>query len=123
MTEKKITDKQLLDSIVGGIQERKGKKIVIVDMNNLRERACNYFVICEGDSTTQVAAIADSVKDFVREQIKVKPLAVDGMENAVWVAMDYAQALVHIFHRDTRLFYDLEHLWLDAKLITVPDLQ
>ena len=122
MTEEKITDKQLLDSIVGGIQERKGKKIVIVDMNNLKERACDYFIICEGDSTTQVAAIADSVKDFVREQIGVKPLAIDGTENALWVAMDYAQALVHIFHRETRLFYDLEHLWSDAKLTTISDL-
>ena len=117
------SDKKLLNSIVDGIQERKGKRIVIVDMTKLSERACDYFVICEGDSTTQVAAIADSVKDFVRKQIEVKPLAVDGMENALWVAMDYGQALVHIFHRETRSFYDLEQLWSDAKLKLIPDLQ
>ena len=115
-------DKHILDNIVKGIQDRKGKKIVIVDMTNLGERACSYFVICEGDSTTHVSSISDSIKDYVRKELKIKPFAIDGTQNALWIAMDYGQILVHVFHRETRTFYDLEHLWSDAKLIQIPDL-
>lgn len=115
-------DKQIIDNIVKGIQERKGKKIVIVDMTKLLERSCSYFVICEGDSTTHVSSISDSIKDYVRKELRIKPFAIDGTENALWIAMDYGQIFVHVFHRETRTFYDLEHLWFDAKLTEIPDL-
>ncbi len=112
---------QILDKIVEGIQERKGKRIVIVDMSELREAPCSYFVICEGDSSVHVNAIAESVKDWVRDEIRVKPAAIDGMENGEWVAMDYREIIVHVFRRATRDFYDIEHLWEDAKLTEIPD--
>lgn len=112
---------QILDKIVEGIQERKGKRIVIVDMSELREAPCSYFVICEGDSSVHVNAIAESVKDWVRDEIRVKPAAIDGMENGEWVAMDYQQIIVHVFRRAARDFYDIEHLWEDAKLTEIPD--
>jgi ribosome-associated protein len=115
-------DKQIIDNIVKGIQERKGKKIVIVDMTKLTDRACSYFIICECDSTTHVSSISDSIRDYVRKELKIKPFAVDGTENALWIAIDYGQILVHVFHRETRTFYDLEHLWSDAKLVEISDL-
>jgi ribosome-associated protein len=103
-------NEQIVNKIVEGIQERKGKNIVIVNLTKLQEAPCSYFVICEGDSNTHVNAVANSIKDWVREQIQVKPYATDGFENCEWIAMDYGQIIVHVFQRPTRAFYDIEHL-------------
>jgi len=69
-----------------------------------------------------VDAIAESVDDMVRKELQEKPVRVVGLENALWVAMDYTDVLVHVFVPDMREYYDLEHLWADAKLTRVPDL-
>jgi len=118
MTETQI----LLKNIIEGIQEKKGKKIVSIDLTNLEGLVYNHFVICEGDSTTHVGAIADSVKDYVRSNIKVKPFASDGYQNAQWIVFDYGDVLVHVFLRETREFYRLESLWSDAKIIEIEDI-
>jgi len=112
----------LVQKIAEGIQEKKGKKITVVNMTKL-EAICRYFVICEGTSNTQILAIENSIKDYVRENAGVKPFAVDGLNNALWVAMDYGEVMVHIFERETRVFYNLEHLWSDATLTDIPDLE
>ncbi len=117
-----IETEQIVDRIVEGIQEKKGKKIVIVNMSALQEAPCSYFVICEGDSRVHVNAISNSVKDWVREKTNIKPYAVDGLENCEWVAMDYGQIIVHVFQPAVRAFYDIEHLWEDAKLTEIQDL-
>ncbi len=117
-----IENKEIVEKIVEGAQEKKAKRVVIVDMNKLSDAPCNYFVIAEGDSNTQVRAIANSIKDYVRESIDIKAYAIDGLENSEWVAMDYGQIIVHVFQRPFREFYDLEHLWMDAKLVQIPDL-
>ena len=116
-----IENEQIVNKIVEGIQERKGKRIVVVDMSDLQEAPCSYFVICEGDSRVHVGAIAQSIKDWVRDEIKVKPYAVDGLENSEWIAMDYGQIIVHVFQREPREFYDIEHLWEDAKLTEIEE--
>ena len=64
----------------------------------------------------------ESIKDFTRKGADTKPFAVDGLRNAEWVAMDYSDILVHVFLPETREFYNLEHLWADAKLTQIPDL-
>jgi len=114
--------KELLDKIVEGIQEKKGEKIVIVDMAQLENFVCRYFIICQGRSNTHVSAVADSVKDYVREKLKVKPFATDGNENAQWIAMDYGDVMVHVFQPEPRDFYRLENLWEDAIITKIPDL-
>ena len=117
-----ITNKEIVEKIVEGIKEKKGKNIVVVDLNKLRDAPCSYFVICEGDSNVHVNTIAFSIKDYVNEKSKVKPYATDGFENSQWIAMDYGQIIVHIFQRPYREFYDLERLWQDADLNYIPDL-
>ena len=117
-----IETKQIVNKIVEGIQERKGKRIVVVDMSDLQEAPCSHFVICEGDSRVHVGAVSQSIKDWVRGEIKIKPHAVDGAENAEWIAMDYGAIIVHVFQRAPREFYDIEHLWADAKLTEIEDL-
>jgi len=114
--------KRLLDKISEGIQEKKGEKITIIDMSQLENYVCRYFVICQGKSNTHVSAIADSVKDYVREQIHVKPFATDGYTNAQWIAMDYGDIIVHVFQPEIRDFYKLESLWEDAAITQIPDL-
>ncbi|KAA6304047.1 Ribosomal silencing factor RsfS, partial [termite gut metagenome] len=94
----------------------------VVDLTSIENTICKYFIICQGNSPNQVGAIVDSIKDSVRKGINIKPFAIDGLKNAEWVAMDYADILVHIFQPEIRTFYNLEHLWADAKLITVPDI-
>jgi ribosome-associated protein len=113
---------RLTTTIVEGIQEKKGKKVTVVDLRKFENAACSYFVICEGDSNTHVSAIAHAVKEYVREHAGVKPVAVDGLDNAWWVAMDYTEAIVHVFQREPRTFYDIEHLWADAEITEIPDL-
>ena len=100
--------------IIEGIQEKKGSDIIVADLSNIEGAICRYFVICTGNSPAQVEAITDSVTDVVRANIGEKPVKVVGLENAQWVAMDYTDALVHIFLPDVREYYDLEHLWEDA---------
>ena len=114
--------RQLVDTIIKGIQEKKGSGIVVADLNGIDGTICRYFVVCQGNTPTQVEAIAESVSDMVREELSEKPVRVVGLENALWVAMDYTDVLVHVFVPDMRAYYDLEHLWADASLTRIEDL-
>ncbi len=114
--------KQLVETITKGIQEKKGRQIVIADLTAMDSSICRYFVICQGNSPSQVEAITESVGDMVREELGEKPTHVVGLDNAQWVAMDYTDVLVHVFLPDVREYYDLEHLWDDAPLTQIPDL-
>ncbi len=114
--------KNLVDTIVKGIQEKKGHGIVVADMSGIDGAIAHYFVICEGNSPTQVEAIAGEVAEMCRKELHEKPEHCVGLEESVWVAMDFFDVMVHIFVPETRQFYDLEHLWEDAKITEIPDL-
>ena len=75
----------LVKKITEGIQEKKGKNIVIADLSSIDDTICNYFVICQGNSPSQVSAIVDSIKEFTRKGADTKPYAIDGLRNAEWV--------------------------------------
>ena len=113
---------ELVNVITEAIQEKKGRDIVIADLRKIEGTICQYFIICTGNSPTQVEAIAESIGDMARERLKEKPTHVVGLENAQWVAMDYTDVLVHVFLPDVRAYYDLEHLWEDAPLKRIADL-
>jgi ribosome-associated protein len=113
--------KKLLNSIIAGIQDKKGSKIVVADLSKLGNSICSYFVICEGGSNTQINAIATSLKDFVKKETKERPLGMDGLDNCEWVVIDYGDIMVHIMQREPRRFYDIENLWQDAKLTEIAD--
>ena len=119
---KEVTTKKLLDTIIEGIRNRKGQRIVTIDLRKIKEAPVEMMLICEGQSNTQVSAIADEVNDFVRTKTHVHPLSVAGEENAEWIAMDYGDVMVHIFIPELRKFYDLEHLWADAVTEEIPDI-
>ena len=113
---------ELVETVIKGIQEKKGCGIAVADLTQIDSSICRYFVVCQGNSPSQVEAITESVTDMVREQTGEKPTHVVGLENAQWVAMDYTDVMVHVFLLDVREFYDLEHLWDDAQLTQIPDL-
>ena len=119
---KEISTKKLLDTIIEGIRNRKGQRIVTIDLRKIKEAPVEMMIICEGQSNTQVAAIADEIDDFVRTTTHVHPLSVSGVENAEWIAMDYGTIFVHVMQREPRAFYDIEHLWADGKISELPDI-
>ncbi len=106
--------KDLLDSIVEGISKVKGEDITILDLREIENAFCEYFVVCNGNSNTQVNALADSVERTVKTEMKERPFHVEGTQNAQWILMDYTNVIVHIFQKDVREFYDIESLWGDA---------
>ena len=118
---KEISTKKLMDTIIEGIRNRKGQRIVTIDLRKIKEAPVEMMVICEGQSNTQVSAIADEIDDFVRTTTHVHPLSVAGQENAEWIAMDYGTIFVHVMQREPRAFYDIEHLWADGKVTELPE--
>ena len=117
-----VQTETLVQTIIKGIQEKKGSNIVVANLSGIDGTICNNFIVCQGNSPTQVEAIAESVGDMARMELQERPAHVVGLENAHWVAMDYTDVLVHIFLPDVRQYYDLEHLWDDAQLTHIPDL-
>ena len=107
---------KLVDAIVEGIEEKKGEDIVVIDLDGVEGAICHFFVICSGNSPTQIAAICDSVEEFARKQAGEKPVKIVGRENSQWVAMDYTDVMVHIFLPDVRDYYRLEELWQAAEI-------
>lgn len=116
------SQKDLQQLIIEGIQERKGHSITVVDLSHIESAAAHTFIIAEGNSTTQVASIADSVIEYVRKNGGIKPYNADGIANAEWIVIDYGDIWVHIFVPETRTRYALEDLWSDAKIVEIPDL-
>lgn len=109
------THSALIDQIIEGIQDNKGQNITVLDLRELENSVCDYFVIATGTSNTQVKSISDAVEKRVREQLGDKPWHIEGTESAEWVLMDYVNAVVHIFKGEAREYYDIESLWGDAK--------
>lgn len=116
------TIKELVNVAVKGIQEKKGKGIKVIDLRGIDGAICQYFIVCEGQNPSQVSAIEDSVEEMVRVQLQDKPTHVVGLENALWVAMDYVDVMIHIFMPESRDFYNLENLWEDAPCEEIADI-
>lgn len=112
---------KLLKIIIDGIEDKKGRRIVVADLSEIKDCICKYFVICQANSPSHAEAVAGSVSDKVREELGEKAIGVTGLENAYWIAMDYADVIVHVLLPEAREFYDLEHLWADAKLTEIAD--
>ncbi len=113
--KKEKSSLKIVEFVKKAIEEKKGEEIVTLDIYKTNPSVCDYFIICHGNSNTQVAAIAEEIQEMVRENLGEKPFHVEGMKNAEWVLVDYVNVVVHIFQQDFRRFYDLENLWGDAK--------
>jgi ribosome-associated protein len=120
MVNKNIASDVLLTSIIKGIEEVKGNDIDILDLRAIDTAVCDYFILCNGTSNTQVTAIVNSVQRHVSRELKDKPWHVEGNENGEWVLMDYVSIVVHVFQKHIREFYNIEGLWGDAVITSIP---
>lgn len=100
--------------IADAILDKKGQNVVSLDLRPIGSSIADYFVLCNGDSTTNVNAIADNIIDKVRTELGIKPLRTQGFENNFWIILDYGNIIVHVFQTEYREFYRLEDLWADA---------
>ena len=101
-------------TILDAISDIKGKKVVKLDLTSIEDSPTDYFIICEGDSITQVRALSENIKRKVKEELAIYPAHLEGQLNAKWICVDYFSTVVHVFYPETREFYGLEELWSDA---------
>lgn len=119
MQDKKTDSDQLIAKIIEGIEDVKGRDIEILDLREIENTVCDYFILCSGTSRTHVNSIAGSVEKNVSKDLKEKPWHTENDANAEWILIDYVNIVVHVFQKHTREFYDIEGLWGDAKSIKI----
>ncbi len=107
---------QLNDLIIDSIQDIKGKNIIKLDLRQLEDAPTDFFIICEGDSNTQVSSIAGNIKKRLKLEADQVASHVEGESNSMWILMDYFNVVIHVFYKETRKYYELEDLWSDAIL-------
>ena len=111
----------LFNTILDGIFEKKGKDIVHLNLDKIENAFCDSFVICHADSNTQVSAIAASVEKKVKDELNIKVHHREGLDNSIWVLLDFNNILVHIFQTEYRDYYKLEELWGDAQITKIEE--
>jgi len=119
MTESEKGTDQLITNVIKGIEEVKGQDIEILDLREIENTVCDYFIICNGTSNTQVNAIVTSIQKTVSKALQEKAWHIEGSDNAEWVLMDYVHVVVHVFQKHIREYYDIESLWGDAKTLKI----
>jgi len=115
MTNKKKGVSHLIDEIILGIENVKGEDIHQLDLRELDNTPCDFFIVCSGNSNTQVTAIVNSIQKTVSKKLSEKPFHTEGLDNAEWVLLDYVNVVVHVFQNSIREYYNIEELWGDAK--------
>ena len=115
MSKPNCNEDALISNIVLGIDNVKGIDVSLLDLRDIENTVCSYFVVCTGSSTTHVNAIVSAIKKTVSKELKEKPFHTEGNDNAEWVLIDYVNIVVHVFQKQTRDYYNIEELWGDAK--------
>ena len=110
------SEEKLFETIIEAIKQIKGKNIVSIKLNKIENTLFDQFIICHGESTTQVGAIVDNIELKVKEELGLKPSHLEGMQNALWILIDYHGIVVHVFLDEQRDFYQLEDLWSDGEI-------
>ena len=105
---------KIIKSIIRAIQNKKGEKVVSLDLRKIPEASADFFIVCEASSTTQVKAICDEVEFQVKQDCDEMPYKHEGRQALQWVLIDYVNVVVHVMHPDARKFYKLEEMWSDA---------
>lgn len=119
LTKVSIDSKQLSQVVAQGMQEKKASDIIILDLRKIKNAVSDFFVICSGNSDTQVDAITDAIEEEVYKRLGQDPWHKEGKENKEWILLDYVDVVAHVFKKDRRHFFALEDLWGDAEVIHV----
>ncbi len=115
MSKPKSTEDALISNIISGIDNVKGLDVSLLDLRDIENTVCSYFVVCTGSSNIHVNAIVSSIQKSVSKELKEKPFHTEGNDNAEWVLMDYVNVVIHVFQKQIREYYKIEELWGDAK--------
>ncbi len=115
MAKPESTEDTLISTIITGIENVKGLEVIILDLRDIENTVCGYFVVCSGSSNTHVNAIVSAIQKTVSKELKEKPYHTEGSENSEWVLIDYVNIVVHVFQKHIREYYNIEELWGDAK--------
>jgi len=115
MTKASNSADNLITQILLGIDQVKGVEVNLLDLRNIENTVCDYFIVCTGTSNTHVSAIVGSVQKTVSKVLHEKPYHTEGQDNGEWVLMDYVDIVVHVFQKQIREYYNIEELWGDAK--------
>lgn len=114
--KKNVSSAALKEAVIKGMQDLKAKEIVCIDLRKVSGAVTDFFVICHGDSNTHMEGIAGSIYKTVLEDLGEKPWHSEGKQSAEWMLEDYVDVVAHIFHKESRDFYDIEGLWGDAPM-------
>ena len=115
MAKKKSNADELISKIISGVEGVKGIDTSLLDLRDIENTVCSYFIVCSGSSNTHVNAIVSSVQKTVSKELREKPFHTEGLENSEWVLIDYVNIVVHVFQKHIREYYNIEELWGDAK--------
>lgn len=108
---------KIFKAVIKGIEEKKGERIVSLDLKKIPEAVSDFFVICEASNPTQLRAIADSVEYEVKKACGEMPYKHEGRQGEQWILIDYVNIVVHIMLSEPRKFYKLEEMWNDASIV------
>lgn len=120
--ETKLNETQMLQCLIEGLQEKKGRGITHIDLSGIEDATTRHFLIANGNTPIQVAAIADAVRDYAEEHAGQRPYNYDGYRNSQWIVLDYGYIYVHVFLPEERMRYNIEQLWADAPRTDIPDI-
>lgn len=110
-----VSPMELMNEAYKAAEDKKAMNIVVLDLKEVSLIA-DYFIICHGNSDTQVQAIATEVRKRAQD-LGANIRGIEGVDSARWVLMDLGDVVVHVFHRDEREYYNIERLWSDAKVV------
>lgn len=118
---KEVNSNELSEWVVEGMLEKKATDVVVMDLREIKHAVADYFIICSGNSDTQIDAISESVEDQIHKHSKQNPWKREGQQNKEWILLDYVDVVAHIFNKEKRTFYGLEELWGDAKITRIDE--
>jgi ribosome-associated protein len=116
-----VSSELLSEWVVEGMLNKKATNVVVMDLRDVKHAIADYFIICSGNSDTQIDAISESVEEQIHKQTKQNPWKREGKENKEWILLDYVDVVAHIFNKEKRKFYGLEELWGDAKITRIDE--
>ena len=118
---KDVNSEVLSEWVVEGMLEKKAIDVVVMDLRDVKHAIADYFVVCSGNSDTQIDAISDSIEEQIHKRIKQNPWKREGRQNKEWILLDYVDVVAHVFNKEKRTFYGLEELWGDAKITRIEE--
>ena len=118
-SSKEVSSDVLSGWIVDGMLEKKASDVILLDLRDVKHAIADYFVICSGNSDTQIDAISESIEKEIHKHVKQNPWKREGQQNKEWILLDYVDVVAHVFNKEKRKFYGLEELWGDAKITAI----